>query len=189
MKKIAVLFFGIFIIGFSSLIIILKIRGLSLKKTPRLVIKATYSTPITATKGNYKSYRTLIIDKPIEKEGKYLNPFTKNVLTVDRSMANRCCEQPSYTFYIDGVDNVFWIGYYQASLVNRESGTFGPFQYTNILNDNDRCIDSDQQCQGKQDKTVCTVGVWCDEEGNTCGGNSCTGIGLGECYKEKCVIP
>ena len=50
-----------------------------------------------------------------------------------------------------------------------------------------KCIDSDAQCKGKEDGTHCILGVWCDENGKTCGGESCVDLGVGICIKEKCV--
>jgi len=49
------------------------------------------------------------------------------------------------------------------------------------------CIDSDSQCKGRDDGSLCILGVWCDENGKACGGESCTDLGLGICIKEKCV--
>lgn len=54
---------------------------------------------------------------------------------------------------------------------------------------NEECIDSNEQCKGKPNGTACTVGIWCDEQGRICGGQGCVGAGLGECYKEKCILP
>jgi hypothetical protein len=53
---------------------------------------------------------------------------------------------------------------------------------------NQTCIDSDTQCKEKPNGTGCTTGVWCDEYGRICGGQSCAGMGLGECYSEKCIM-
>jgi len=50
-----------------------------------------------------------------------------------------------------------------------------------------KCIDSDSQCKGRDDGSLCILGVWCDENGKACGGESCTDLGLGICIKEKCV--
>ena len=50
-----------------------------------------------------------------------------------------------------------------------------------------KCIDSDAQCKGKEDGTHCILGVWCDENGKTCGGESCVDLGVGICVKEKCT--
>jgi hypothetical protein len=50
-----------------------------------------------------------------------------------------------------------------------------------------KCIDSDSQCKGMDDGSLCILGVWCDENGKACGGESCTDLGLGICIKEKCV--
>ncbi len=50
-----------------------------------------------------------------------------------------------------------------------------------------KCIDSDSQCKGRDDGSLCILGVWCDENGKACGGESCTDLGLGICVKEKCV--
>ncbi len=43
------------------------------------------------------------------------------------------------------------------------------------------------ECENAQDGTSCTVGVWYDEQGRVCGGQSCVGLGLGKCYKSECV--
>jgi len=50
-----------------------------------------------------------------------------------------------------------------------------------------KCIDSDSQCKGMDDGSLCILGVWCDENGKACGGESCTDLGLGICIKEECV--
>ena len=50
-----------------------------------------------------------------------------------------------------------------------------------------KCIDSDSQCKGMDDGSLCILGVWCDENGKACGGESCTDLGLGICIKEKCT--
>lgn len=50
-----------------------------------------------------------------------------------------------------------------------------------------KCIDSDAQCKGMDDGSLCILGVWCDENGKPCGGESCTDLGLGICVKEKCI--
>jgi len=52
---------------------------------------------------------------------------------------------------------------------------------------NQKCIDSNSQCKGKDDGSLCILGVWCDENGKACGGESCTDLGLGICIKEKCA--
>ena len=52
----------------------------------------------------------------------------------------------------------------------------------------DNCIDSDEQCEDQPDGTGCTYGVWCDEQGNVCGGDSCVGLGTGVCSNEECVL-
>jgi hypothetical protein len=52
---------------------------------------------------------------------------------------------------------------------------------------NQKCIDSDSQCKGMDDGSLCILGVWCDESGKACGGELCTDLGLGICIKEKCV--
>jgi hypothetical protein len=49
------------------------------------------------------------------------------------------------------------------------------------------CIDSNEQCKSKPNGAPCSTGVWCDEEGKVCGGNSCVGIGLGECINDTCT--
>lgn len=66
---------------------------------------------------------------------------------------------------------------------------FGTESKREEAKENEGCIDSNAQCRGKPDKTPCTVGIWCDEQGRICGGQSCVGAGLGECYKEKCIVP
>ena len=49
------------------------------------------------------------------------------------------------------------------------------------------CVDSDAQCKGKPDGTECTTGIWCDESGEVCGGQSCVGLGFGRCSGDKCL--
>lgn len=49
------------------------------------------------------------------------------------------------------------------------------------------CVSSSEQCKGKPDGTSCSTGVWCDLFGRTCGGQSCVGLGLGECSQGKCL--
>lgn len=44
------------------------------------------------------------------------------------------------------------------------------------------------ECKEKSDGTSCTAGLWYDEIGRACGGQSCVGLGLGKCYKEECVF-
>jgi len=46
---------------------------------------------------------------------------------------------------------------------------------------------SKSECKKKSDGTSCTVGLWYDELGRACGGQSCVGHGLGKCYKEECI--
>ena len=50
-----------------------------------------------------------------------------------------------------------------------------------------KCIESDKQCIGQQDGSLCILGVWCDEQGKVCGGEICKDLGLGICIKEKCA--
>jgi len=49
------------------------------------------------------------------------------------------------------------------------------------------CIDSNEQCEGKPDGTQCTYGIWCDNLGRICGGQSCVGLGLGQCFSGECI--
>ena len=56
-----------------------------------------------------------------------------------------------------------------------------------ISNSGMGCIDSDTQCDEKPNGTECTTGVWCDEFGKACGGQSCVGLGLGICSGGKCL--
>jgi len=49
------------------------------------------------------------------------------------------------------------------------------------------CIDSNEQCRTKPDGAGCTTGVWCDQFGRVCGGQSCVDMGLGKCFKGRCV--
>ncbi len=48
------------------------------------------------------------------------------------------------------------------------------------------CIDSNEQCDGKPDGTKCNSGVWCDQFGRICAGQSCVGMGIGICINNKC---
>ena len=50
------------------------------------------------------------------------------------------------------------------------------------------CTDSDEECKGNPDGTSCTIGIWCDQFGRICGGQSCVGLGIGKCFKEQCVL-
>ncbi len=43
------------------------------------------------------------------------------------------------------------------------------------------------ECEGLRDGTSCSVGLWYDELGRACGGQSCVGLGLGKCFQGKCV--
>lgn len=56
-----------------------------------------------------------------------------------------------------------------------------------VIEKNEKCIGSNEQCNGKPDGTECSYGFWCDYFGRVCGGQSCVGLGLGKCYKEECV--
>ena len=49
------------------------------------------------------------------------------------------------------------------------------------------CVDSDGQCKNKSDGEDCETGVWCDDLGEICGGQSCVGLGLGKCLEGKCI--
>jgi len=49
------------------------------------------------------------------------------------------------------------------------------------------CADSDARCKGKPNGTKCTTGIWCDEAGEICGGQSCVGLSIGRCSEEKCL--
>lgn len=49
------------------------------------------------------------------------------------------------------------------------------------------CVDSDSQCKDQDEGSICTLGIWCDQEGKICGGETCEGMGLGICIKGKCV--
>lgn len=49
------------------------------------------------------------------------------------------------------------------------------------------CVDSDSYCLGKPNGANCNFGVWCDEQGNMCGGQSCIGLSLGKCIDGKCI--
>jgi len=62
------------------------------------------------------------------------------------------------------------------------------FKFIDQNDDYRECIDSNEQCIGKADDTECTYGVWCDEEGRICGGQSCVGLGLGLCRANKCEM-
>jgi hypothetical protein len=66
--------------------------------------------------------------------------------------------------------------------------TINIYSATKLLLSINICIDSDAQCKGKPDGTSCTYGIWCDEYGRVCGGQSCVGLGLGECRSERCVM-
>lgn len=59
--------------------------------------------------------------------------------------------------------------------------------YSNEFTIKEVCIDSNEQCKEKPDGTECNYGVWCDEQGRICGGQSCVGLGMGTCLKEKCL--
>ena len=48
------------------------------------------------------------------------------------------------------------------------------------------CIDTEDQCLGKEDGTSCEMGVWCDEDGVECGGENCEGLAQGSCLSEVC---
>jgi len=48
------------------------------------------------------------------------------------------------------------------------------------------CVSSDEQCEGKSDGELCSMGVWCDIFGRSCGGDSCAGMGKGECLSGVC---
>lgn len=52
----------------------------------------------------------------------------------------------------------------------------------------DNCLDSNEQCQGKEDGASCDFGVWCDEKGVVCGGDSCGGMAVGVCLGGECKI-
>ncbi len=52
----------------------------------------------------------------------------------------------------------------------------------------DKCVDSNEQCQDQPDGTECNYGIWCDSQGNICGGQSCVGLGLGKCVNGKCEL-
>ena len=51
----------------------------------------------------------------------------------------------------------------------------------------EECVDSDAECKGKPDGVECTIGVWCDEYGKVCGGQSCVGFGVGRCSGGECL--
>ena len=59
------------------------------------------------------------------------------------------------------------------------------FVYINLADDLgvDYLID---ECKGKRDGTVCNWGVWYDEFGRKCGGQSCVGLATGKCVKGRC---
>lgn len=55
-----------------------------------------------------------------------------------------------------------------------------------ILTSHD-CTSSKDYCSNKKDGASCSYGIWCDEFGRICGGTSCVGLGLGECWDGECV--
>lgn len=43
------------------------------------------------------------------------------------------------------------------------------------------------ECENKFNGTNCSYGIWCDEFGRICGGQSCVGLGLGKCHRGECL--
>jgi len=41
-------------------------------------------------------------------------------------------------------------------------------------------------CKWKPKGFPCTYGIWYDEKGEICGGQSCAGLGSGKCYRGAC---
>ena len=63
----------------------------------------------------------------------------------------------------------------------------GWWVWNQVFPEPETCIDSNEQCKGKPDGASCTTGVWCDQFGRVCGGQSCVGMGSGKCFKGRCV--
>ena len=91
------------------------------------------------------------------------------------------------------------LAYFFVFLVLLVFGIFGYFFYPgyqskseqypeeNVSKEEWGCRSSDDLCQGKQNGTQCTTGIWCDDEGKECGGNSCVGMGMGKCINDRCA--
>ena len=171
----------LFAFAFAALVILSLIQlnnGLGLSRTPDIIIKGSFFSHWDVVENISSLNSSLMTIDPIFKNGYYFNPYTSNLLLIDKSFANRCCGQPNVVLYLDSREKVFWAAVSGAM--------FGPFRYSQFAYEQ-KCISSSRQCRGEPDGSVCTTGIWCDALGRFCGGESCTGLGVGRCLDGKCV--
>ena len=95
-------------------------------------------------------------------------------------------EVADYCLY-DGVQYANDEGFPSSDGCNTCSCTNGEVVCTLMACEESSCIETEEQCIGKEDGTECEMGVWCDEEGNKCGEESCVGLGTGSCQDEVCT--
>ncbi len=65
----------------------------------------------------------------------------------------------------------------------------GYYSPSTAITKEETCVGADEYCFGKPDGTTCNYGIWCDEEGKKCGGQSCVGMDIGICASNICTNP
>jgi hypothetical protein len=96
----------------------------------KLLSRKTYTNLDSLKKSfDFTKYPTTPFFEPFTNIDK--NPLTGNKLEYkkfENFPGYGCCESPSYTFIFDKKEKIFWIRYYQASLLNMSKSIYGPFR-------------------------------------------------------------
>lgn len=90
------------------------------------------------------------------------------------------------TLYLNGFD--FKVGDCVTYVSEVRSNKVYIISKQTLNGSSEKCADSKQQCLGRPNGTQCTYGVWCNEEGEICGGQSCVDLGLGRCEEGDCEL-
>lgn len=114
----------------------------------------------------------------------------------DPCICGASCEPPGFF----ELENEIWHTWLQEESCMRNQVAKGKYRAevrikinedTKIIYSNEFTIRekefSKSECKEKPDGTSCSAGLWYDELGRACGGQSCVGLGLGKCYKEECI--
>ena len=108
------------------------------------------------------------------------NPFSNKDVVKQQNELQSCL--------YNGVKYVEGTGFPAEDGCNSCSCTDGEVVCTMIACDT-VCVDTRDQCKGKEDGTACEIGVWCDDNGLRCGGGVCDLLKAGECLGEICDTP